>query len=65
MNDEATRHNQAAYDKIAALYAQRQAMRGLSFPDLRVCAARLRILTTTEEPGSRHWLKILAASAPA
>ena len=42
MNDEATRHNQAAYDKIAALYAQRQAMRGLSFPDLREAfAARL------------------------
>jgi hypothetical protein len=42
VNDEATRHTQAAYDKIAALYAQRQAMRGLSFPDLREAfAARL------------------------
>lgn len=35
MDDEATRHNQATYDKIAALYAQRQDSRGRSFPDLR------------------------------
>lgn len=35
MNDEVIRHNQAAYDEIAALYAQRQHSRDLSFPDLR------------------------------
>jgi SAM-dependent methyltransferase len=35
VNDEATRHNQVAYDEIAALYAQRQDSRDLSFPDLR------------------------------
>lgn len=35
VSDEATRHNQAAYDTIAASYAQRQAGRDLPFPDLR------------------------------
>jgi SAM-dependent methyltransferase len=35
VNDEATRHNQVTYDRIAALYAQRQDSRDLSFPDLR------------------------------
>jgi SAM-dependent methyltransferase len=32
--DEATRHNQAAYDQIAGLYADRRGARGRSFPDL-------------------------------
>jgi ubiquinone/menaquinone biosynthesis C-methylase UbiE len=32
MADETTRHNQAAYDQIAGLYAARQAERGRSFP---------------------------------
>lgn len=42
MADEATRHNQAAYDQIAGLYAARQAERDRSFPDLRAAfAARL------------------------
>ena len=42
MADEATEHNQAAYDQIAGLYAARQAARGPSFPDLRAAfAARL------------------------
>ena len=42
MADEATRHNQAAYDLIAGLYAARQAERDRSFPDLRAAfAARL------------------------
>ena len=42
MTDEATKHNQAAYDQIAGLYAQRQAGRSRSFPDLRAAfAARL------------------------
>jgi SAM-dependent methyltransferase len=35
VSDEVTRHNQATYDKISALYAQRQDSRGRSFPDLR------------------------------
>jgi ubiquinone/menaquinone biosynthesis C-methylase UbiE len=35
VDDKAIRHNQAAYDEIAPLYAQRQVTRGLSFPDLR------------------------------
>jgi ubiquinone/menaquinone biosynthesis C-methylase UbiE len=40
--DEATKHNQAAYDQIAGLYAERQAGRGQSFPDLNdAFAARL------------------------
>jgi SAM-dependent methyltransferase len=40
--DEATRHNQAAYDQIAGLYAARQAGRGRSFRDLRAAfVARL------------------------
>jgi len=34
MTDEATRHNQAAYDQIAPGYARRQAGRGLAFTDL-------------------------------
>jgi SAM-dependent methyltransferase len=34
MTDEATRHNQAAYDRIAAGYARRQAGRDESFADL-------------------------------
>jgi ubiquinone/menaquinone biosynthesis C-methylase UbiE len=34
MTDEATRHNQAAYDQIASGYARRQAGRGLAFTDL-------------------------------
>ena len=34
MSDEAARHNQAAYDGIAGLYADHQAARGQSFPDL-------------------------------
>jgi SAM-dependent methyltransferase len=42
VTDEATKHNQAAYDQIAGLYAQRQAGRSRSFPDLRAAfAARL------------------------
>ena len=42
VSDEATRHNQGAYDTIAALYAQRQARRDLPFLDLRrAFAARL------------------------
>lgn len=42
MADEATRHNQAAYDQIAGLYAARQANRDRSFPDLTtVFAGRL------------------------
>lgn len=42
MADEATEHNQAAYDQIAALYAARQAARGPSFPELVAAfAARL------------------------
>lgn len=42
MTDEATKHNQAAYDQIAGLHAQRQAGRSRSFPDLRAAfAARL------------------------
>jgi ubiquinone/menaquinone biosynthesis C-methylase UbiE len=42
MADEATEHNQAAYDQIAGLYAARQGTRGPSFPDLRTAfAARL------------------------
>ena len=42
MADEATEHNQTAYDQIAGLYAARQAARGPSFPDLRAAfAARL------------------------
>ena len=34
MNDEAARHNQATYDQIASLYAERHAGRGRSFPGL-------------------------------
>jgi SAM-dependent methyltransferase len=34
MTDEATRHNQAAYDRIAARYARHQAGRDESFADL-------------------------------
>jgi SAM-dependent methyltransferase len=34
MTDAVTRHNQGAYDQIAALYAQRQDARGGSFADL-------------------------------
>ena len=42
MTDEATRHNQAAYDQIADLYAARQAERDRSFADLRAAfTARL------------------------
>jgi ubiquinone/menaquinone biosynthesis C-methylase UbiE len=42
VSDEATQHNQAAYDQIAGLYAERQAGRSPSFPDLRAAfAARL------------------------
>jgi SAM-dependent methyltransferase len=42
VTDDATKHNQAAYDQIAGLYAERQAGRGPSFPDLRAAfAARL------------------------
>lgn len=42
MADEATEHNQTAYDQIAGLYAARQAARGPSFPELRTAfAARL------------------------
>jgi ubiquinone/menaquinone biosynthesis C-methylase UbiE len=42
VDSEAIRHNQAAYDEIADLYAQRQVTRGLSFPDLHAAfAARL------------------------
>jgi SAM-dependent methyltransferase len=40
--DEATAHNQAAYDQIAGLYAARHTNRGPSFPELRAAfAARL------------------------
>lgn len=28
----------------------------------QLCAARLRILTATEEQGTRHWLKVLATA---
>lgn len=42
MADETTKHNQAAYDRIASLYADRQAARDRSFADLRAAfAARL------------------------
>src|ERR1035438_1900693 len=42
VTDEATRHNQAAYDQIAGLYAQRQAGSGRLCADLREAfAARL------------------------
>lgn len=42
MADEATMHNQAAYDQIAGLYAARHAERDRSFPDLiDAFAARL------------------------
>jgi ubiquinone/menaquinone biosynthesis C-methylase UbiE len=42
VTDEATRHNQAAYDQIAGLYAQRQAGSGQLCADLREAfAARL------------------------
>lgn len=42
VTDEATKHNQAAYDQIAGLYALRQEGRSRSFPDLRTAfAARL------------------------
>jgi ubiquinone/menaquinone biosynthesis C-methylase UbiE len=42
VTDEATKHNQAAYDQIAGSYAGRQAGRSQSFPDLRAAfAARL------------------------
>lgn len=42
MTDDATRHNQAAYDEIAGAYAQRQARREPGFADLRSAfAARL------------------------
>lgn len=34
MTDEATQHNQAAYDQIAGLYTDNQAGRGRAFPDL-------------------------------
>jgi ubiquinone/menaquinone biosynthesis C-methylase UbiE len=34
VTDEATMHNQAVYDRIAGLYAERQAGRARSFPDL-------------------------------
>lgn len=34
MTDEAARHNQAAYDQIAGLYAEQQAGHGRSFPEL-------------------------------
>ena len=34
MNDEATKHNQATYDRIASLYAEQHAGRGRSFPGL-------------------------------
>ena len=40
--DEATAHNQAAYDQIAERYAARRVGRGQSFPDLRAAfTARL------------------------
>ena len=35
MADETTGHNQAAYDRIAALYAERQAGLGRVFTDER------------------------------
>jgi ubiquinone/menaquinone biosynthesis C-methylase UbiE len=42
MADEATRHNQAAYDQIAGLYTAQQVDRERSFADLRAAfAARL------------------------
>jgi ubiquinone/menaquinone biosynthesis C-methylase UbiE len=42
VTDQATTNNQAAYDQIAGLYAERQAGRSQSFPDLRAAfAARL------------------------
>jgi ubiquinone/menaquinone biosynthesis C-methylase UbiE len=42
MADEATRHNQAAYDQIAGMYAAQQVDRERSFADLRAAfAARL------------------------
>lgn len=39
MVDEATKHNQAAYDRIAGLYAARHAAPDRSFPDLRAAFA--------------------------
>ncbi len=41
MTDEATKHNQAAYDRIAGLYAEHWADRSRSFPDLRAAFAAL------------------------
>jgi SAM-dependent methyltransferase len=35
VTDEATTNNQAVYDEIASVYAERQTGRGRSFPDLR------------------------------
>lgn len=57
MADEATIHNQAAYDQIADL--------GLPAAELdkQVRGARLRVVAMTEETASRHWLKILARAA--
>ena len=52
MADEATRHNQAAYDQIAGLYAAQQVDRERSFADLRTAfAARLpRVADAAELP---------------
>lgn len=41
MADEATAHNQAAYDQIAGQYASRRAGRDRSFPELRAALAAL------------------------
>jgi ubiquinone/menaquinone biosynthesis C-methylase UbiE len=52
VTDEATRHNQAAYDQIAGLYAQRQAGSGRLCADLREAfAARLTPAATLADLG--------------
>jgi SAM-dependent methyltransferase len=52
VTDEATKHNQAAYDQIAGLYARRQEGRSRSFPDLRAAfAARLPLVADVADLG--------------
>ena len=69
MTDDATRHNQAAHDRIAGLYAERQAGLSRSFADLTAAFidrlpppadVEFQVLARTEESASRDWVKVLA-----
>jgi ubiquinone/menaquinone biosynthesis C-methylase UbiE len=52
VGDDTTKHNQAAYDQIAGLYAARHATSGQAFADLRAAfAARLPRVATVVDLG--------------